>query len=298
MEKKQEGFATYLCVQAPKQEITFEQTMIEQNRQLKLLSIQRRGEQFYFEIQDKKDFLTLFSEEGNEYALIRNVLFGIVECLEQLGEYLLKPDSVILKPETIFLDTSKQVYLCYIPGFEGNIQKEFCGFMEYLMKHVNHKEDRLVVMVYGIYHIVREQQYSLLAVREFMEEREQGQEAQKNQIKEEKYIEQREEEIIRDKDIEQENSIKTGRDAAVRYQINKQLHKVKKQCILSVMAAVLLLFAGITLYENIFVYHTMAQGALLPIVAAGCLSGLFLSFYKGYKLYKMTQNSHIIMRDE
>lgn len=318
MEKKQEGFATYLCVQAPEKGYSFEQQMIEHNRQLMLLSIQKREEEYYFEIQDKKEFLTLFRERSNEYTFIRTVLFGIITCLEQLDDYLLKPDSVMLMPETVFLDADGQVYLCYVPGYEGNIQQEFCSFMEYLMKYIDHKEDNLVVLVYGIYHIVREQQYSLLAVCQFMEEREKGISAKQreeemnmasslsvqetNKKADKKVIESGSSEIIKlqsgmaggdnggQKDEKEEQGEK--REAPFHYQQHKNLIKVRKQWILSVMAAMLLLFAGMSLYEGMFIYHTMAQGIVLPLVAAACLLCFGIAFNKGITIYRLKRSMH------
>ena len=321
MEKKQEGFATYLCVQAPEKGYSFEQQMIEHNRQLMLLSVQKREEEYYFEIQDKKEFLTLFRERSNEYTFVRTVLFGIVTCLEQLNDYLLKPDSVMLMPETVFLDADGKVYLCYVPGYEGNIQQEFCSFMEYLMKYINHKEDNLVVLVYGIYHIVREQQYSLLAVRQFMEEREKGifvkqreeemymaaslsvqETARKadNQVIESDELDNGEivklksgvagEDSEEQKDEKKEQGEK--RETPLHYQQHINLFKVKKQWILSVMATILLLFAGMSLYEGMFIYHTMAQGILLPLVAAGCLLSFGIALNKGIKIYRLKRSMH------
>lgn len=306
MEKRQEGFATYLCMQALEKGYSFEQQMIEHNRQLMLLTVQKREEEYYFEIQDKKDFLTLFEEKTNEYRFIRTVLFGVVKCLEQLDDFLLKPDSVMLKPETIFLDANREVYLCYVPGYEGNIQQEFCAFMEYLMKYINHKEDRLVVLVYGIYHIVREQQYSLLAVRKFMEEREEGEASLAEQSVDgqaDKVIAVSDnKEVVKEalntaakdnrKQINKINESNEGMQELYFYQQKRELFKAKKQGIIAVTTALLLLFAGISLYEAMFIYHTKAQGLALPLVAVGCMLGFLISFYKGFAIYKLRRDIH------
>lgn len=314
MEKKQEGFATYLCVQAPVNGYSFEQQMIERNRQLMLLLVQKREDEYYFEIQDKKEFITLFKERSKEYDFVRSVLFGVVTCLEQLQDYMLKPDSVMLTPETIFLDADGQVYLCYVPGYEGNIQKEFCAFMEYLMKYINHREDNLVVLVYGIYHIVREQQYSLLAVRQFMEERELSMAAFQSTIPiDTRAVGKRADNMAVESDSRaaepssRETIIMkpamTGekregrgvrmeetREAPIHYQQKKELFKVRKQCIIFTMAAMLLLFFSISLYEAMFIYHTQAQGVSLWLVAAGGLSSFAVAFYKGSRIYKIKRN--------
>lgn len=320
MEKRQEGFATYLCMQALEKGYSFEQQMIEHNRQLMLLTVQKREGEYYFEIQDKKDFLTLFEEKTNEYKFIRTVLFGVVKCLEQLDDFLLKPDSVMLKPETIFLDADREVYLCYVPGYEGNIQQEFCAFMEYLMKYINHREDRLVVLVYGIYHIVREQQYSLLAVRKFMEEREEGEvvKAKEEALhvdgqaslagqsvdgKADKVIAiSANKEVVKEalnttskdnrKQIDKINETNEGMQEPFFYQQKRELFKAKKQGIIAVTTALLLLFAGISLYEAMFIYHTKAQGLALPLVAVGCMLGFLISFYKGFAIYKLRRDIH------
>lgn len=301
MEKRQEGFANYLCMQALEKGHSFERQMIEHNRELMLLTVQKREEEYYFEIQDKKDFLTLFEEKTNEYIFIRAVLFGVVTCLEQLDDFLLKPDSVMLTPETIFLDAEGQVYLCYVPGYEGNIQQEFCAFMEYLMKYINHREDRLVVLVYGIYHIVREQQYSLLAVRRFMEEREEGETVK------EKTAEAAEEGMNADKkvslvgqhvDKKAENADKAilvsadKKQEPIYYQQKRELFKAKKQGIIAATIALLLLFAGISVYEATFIYHTKAQGFLFPLIVAGCILGFVITFYKGFAIYRLRRNIH------
>ena len=234
----------------------------------------------------------------------------------------------MLMPETVFLDADGQVYLCYVPGYEGNIQQEFCSFMEYLMKYIDHKEDNLVVLVYGIYHIVREQQYSLLAVRQFMEEREKG--ISEKHREEEMYMaapfsiqetaRKADNHVIESDEldngkIKKLQSVVAGEDSGeqkdekkeqgekretpLQYQQHKNLFQVKKQWILSVMAAMLLLFAGLSLYEGMYINHTMAQGIVLPLVAAGCLLSFGIAFNKGIKIYKLKRimNKNVVANE-
>lgn len=101
-------------------------------------SFQRMEE--YFKIKDG-DFDTIFF-----------ICKEILKILEKGQEYLLDFGGCLLLPEWIFWNRhEKKVKICFLPGKEGDVKKEYTTLVEYLMQHADHSDEKLVAMIYGLY---------------------------------------------------------------------------------------------------------------------------------------------------
>ncbi len=78
----------------------------------------------------------LFEERKIGLEELQVILGGFIQVMEAMSEYLLNPCQLILEPEYIYLDAEKNnVRFCYMPGFHGEIQKQFQNLAEYLFQN-------------------------------------------------------------------------------------------------------------------------------------------------------------------
>ena len=169
---EREGFHNYMVIEPEEETIPFEITMINQQQNCELLPVSLRNECLYYNVDGKQLLEDAMKQKPLDYVETYHILDNLIQTLKNLEEYMLLADSIVLHPDLLYIDRTKQkLYVCYIPGYQGNIQKEFCGCMELLMSRLNHLEESLVVLVYGIYHITKQENYSLQKVEDFLLEK-------------------------------------------------------------------------------------------------------------------------------
>lgn len=106
-----------------------------------------------------------------DYTILRNILTGIASILEKGEEYLLDPSGYVIKPEWVFWDSRKEkVFVCYLPGNEGELQKDFVTLTEYLMKHTDHKDKKGVKLIYGVYDLAMTERITGDVLKKYLEE--------------------------------------------------------------------------------------------------------------------------------
>ena len=169
---EREGFHNYMVLKPNQEVMEFEIQMINRQENGSLLPVRYQNDNLYYTV----DGLQLLEERMKQTVLdfseVYKILEALIQTLKELEQYMLLPDSVVLNSEMLYIDTTtKCLHLCYVPGYQGNIQKEFCALMEFLMNRVNHLDDNLVVLIYGVYHITKEDNYSLAKVEAFLKQK-------------------------------------------------------------------------------------------------------------------------------
>ena len=88
----------------------------------------------YYDITSRHSMTALFEEKKMDLESLQVILGGFIQIMEEMSEYLLNPCQLILEPEYIYLDAErKSVRFCYLPGFHGEIQKQFQSLAEYIL---------------------------------------------------------------------------------------------------------------------------------------------------------------------
>ena len=83
---------------------------------------------------------------------LQMILGGFIQIMEEMSEYLLNPCQLILEPEYIYLDAErKSVRFCYMPGFHGEVQKQFQSLAEYILPKLDHEDGKAVMLGYSVY---------------------------------------------------------------------------------------------------------------------------------------------------
>lgn len=100
-----------------------------------------------------KQSLDMVLESGEAgYALLCRILTGIYEAVESIENILLQADGLLLVPECILLDyRTEQIYFCYYPGSTKRVTEAFAELMEYLLTRLDHGDERVVELAYGVY---------------------------------------------------------------------------------------------------------------------------------------------------
>lgn len=120
---------------------------------------------FQYEV---NEYETLFDHFCNrEFVLedIRKIFMALNEVCQYTAEYLLNPDLVILNPEHIYLNNNS-LYFCYYPGNDMPFYKGIRVLMEYILEHLNHKNQEEVLRAYGIYQKILKNNFTIDSVME------------------------------------------------------------------------------------------------------------------------------------
>ena len=72
---------------------------------------------------------------------LQMILGGFVQVMEEMAEYLLNPSRLLLKPEYMYVDVEKrQLYFCYLPGYDQDVRQEFQELTEYILPLLDHED--------------------------------------------------------------------------------------------------------------------------------------------------------------
>ena len=150
---------------------SMEEIMLTKNRIYGLLPVkhQRKDERtvFYYDITGKQALDALLESRFADEHLLLQIFSGIGGVLERLDKYLLTQNHLLLLPECIFWDYQlEEAWFCYCPGEEADIQDAFRKLIEYLLTKTDHKDEKAVEIVYGVYDAALKPGYSLERIRE------------------------------------------------------------------------------------------------------------------------------------
>lgn len=149
---------------------------------------------FYYDITSRQSLSSFFGTGKLNYLQLRSLVESLLAALEEAEEYLLNPCCILLEPSYIFWDSQEEeFFFCYIPGESpensGNIQK----LTEYLLPRIDHRDQQAVVLGYGVYRKVMEENFCGAQLKELLYQSN-GKKNHQGSEKEENLLEIREEE--------------------------------------------------------------------------------------------------------
>lgn len=120
-------------------------------------------------------FVDYFNKKEGDFETLCFVCSEVLRIVERGREYLLKDSGYLLLPQWIFWSRfERKLSVCYFPGREGEIAKDYIAFLEYLMQHINHKEQKAVTLIYGLYDIVASEGFLPEHLLQYIQEVETG----------------------------------------------------------------------------------------------------------------------------
>lgn len=170
MEYIRKPTASYMMLAQSEKPKDWEQQMIDHTGDSNILfgkCVEENGQNYlWYDITGKQSIDTLLESEELNYEMLCRILmriYGAVECLEGM---LLNAGNILLVPEGILVDYRKEeIYLCYYPGNETEIQDALKELLEYLLTKLNHEDKRAVDLAYGIYENIAKRGMSLCELK-------------------------------------------------------------------------------------------------------------------------------------
>lgn len=121
----------------------------------------------YYDVTSRHSVAALFEEKKIGMEELQVILSGFIQVMEAMSEYLLNPCQLILDPEYIYMDAEKKnIRFCYLPGFHGEIQKQFQNLAEYILPRLEHEDGKAVMLGYGVYRRALEDSFHLEHIKE------------------------------------------------------------------------------------------------------------------------------------
>ncbi len=121
----------------------------------------------YYDVTSRHSITALFEDKKLGIEELQVILGGFIQIMEEMSEYLLNPCQLILQPEYIYMDAEKKnVRFCYLPGFHGEIQKQFQNLAEYFLPKLDHEDGKAVMLGYGVYRRALEDSFHLEHIKE------------------------------------------------------------------------------------------------------------------------------------
>jgi hypothetical protein len=117
---------------------------------------------FYYEITGKQSMVHLFEKKRLSHEQLKQLMESILAALELAYEHLLPEDDFILAPEYIYLDIiTNTPSLCFLSGYRKDSRKQMSSLLEYLMNKVDYGDKEAVALVYQLYAVSREEDFTL-----------------------------------------------------------------------------------------------------------------------------------------
>ena len=165
-EYKRDGMNNYLVFQKEENASSLEMNMMINNQIEGVIPLEIRSlngqEYLYYEINSKQSLQRLLQLVELKKEDLRKLFLDMIEILEEGRNYLLQLNHFYLSPETIFLDVSnRKLSLCFVPGYDNNVMKQIEGVIEYFMNHINHQNQEVVVFIYGLYRLSKQDNFTL-----------------------------------------------------------------------------------------------------------------------------------------
>lgn len=265
---------------------------------------------FYYEITSRQSISSFYEQKKFKAEDLRLIFGGFIQTMEEMGEYLLNPGQLVLDPDYVYLDVEKKnLYFCYLPGYEKEVREQFRLFTEYILPKLDHEDGQAVMLGYGIYRSALEDSFHLEYIKkELYQKREEMPEEifrqddipeKKEAVSEEreiplmddlwnreekgnqkKYQKEKQKEKLKEKQKEKQKNkkIKRENDRMQEYPGNiDEKHEVKKSAWLITAAAVTVAAMLGILAANLFGYLPwlsveIAMGTGLVLLGCGLLA--------------------------
>ncbi len=144
-----------------------------QNRIGKLLFCKLRnldGETFlYYDISSRQSMERLYEGRRLDMEDLRRIIYAVAAMQEDLGEYLLDEQGLILEPSMMFADVeTEELYFCFDP--EGRQQEHrYENLADFFLGHVEHGEEHAVNIAYRFYQMSKAEYFVLSSFLPFLE---------------------------------------------------------------------------------------------------------------------------------
>ena len=126
---------------------------------------------YTYEIGGFTSMKTLYEKTSLKKQTIEEIVTGLLAVVEELQEFMLNPNCLILNPEYIFF-RSGQWYFCYLPGLDGEMEKAFHELTEYFVKTLDYEDTEGIFLAYELHKASLQEHYDLHQIMKAYKEHE------------------------------------------------------------------------------------------------------------------------------
>lgn len=124
---------------------------------------------FYYDITSKQSVASFYEQRKLSGEDLGMILGGFLRVMEELAEFLLNAEQLVLSPEYMFLDIEKkEVYFCCLPDYHHPVQEQFRELTEYFLPKLDHEDPEAVNLGYGVYRKAMEPGFQLEHIKELL----------------------------------------------------------------------------------------------------------------------------------
>ena len=122
---------------------------------------------FYYDITSRQSLASFYEQRKFHRKDLHMLFGGFIRVMEEMAEFLMNTDQLLLCPEYIFLDIEKrEVKFCCLPDYHHPIQEQFRELTEYLLPRLDHEDPQAVSMGYGVSRKAMETGFQLEHIKE------------------------------------------------------------------------------------------------------------------------------------
>ena len=130
---------------------------------------------FYYDITSRQSLASFYEQRKFHRKDLHMLFGGFIRVMEEMAEFLMNTDQLLLCPEYIFLDIEKrEVKFCCLPDYHHPIQEQFRELTEYLLPRLDHEDPQAVSMGYGVYRKAMETGFQLENIKEAIYQNREG----------------------------------------------------------------------------------------------------------------------------
>lgn len=204
------GGKSYLVIRSGEEpELPYQINMIRYNNIAGLLPVQffiEDGEyQYFYDISCKESLFDRMRQKKYSTKEIRTIMSDLYRCVQQMEEYLLDTNCLILEPEYLYTDKdSFHIQFCFYQDKKETFEQSLEKLFDYFLNQLDYQDEKTVLLAYSLYQKSREEHIPLY---ELMKQFCEFQEPEKNQEKTEICYEDSEN-CGKDWGTEQKNDVK------------------------------------------------------------------------------------------
>lgn len=107
---------------------------------------------FCYNISGFQSLAVVLESKPLDYNLLSRLLYEIYDTLVLCEKYMLDIDKFIFSPELVYLSPDySNIALCYYPLKNEELNLSLRSFFDYLLKHINHTDERCVYITYSLH---------------------------------------------------------------------------------------------------------------------------------------------------
>ena len=126
---------------------------------------------YYYDITSRQPLGRLLEGRQITVGEICGLIRQIYGTLKRMEEFFLGDKGILLEPQYIYIEPETfQAGLCFVPGLEGNFSESLSRLLQYLLRQVDHRDKRAVILAYSLYQESLKENYSLEDLLSLMED--------------------------------------------------------------------------------------------------------------------------------